>query len=67
MLGTQARWNIINARRKGTLTMLQLKEEIKAEERRAIEDIDGIPDTIPPYDEIDDIVQKGTIQPIRIW
>jgi len=47
--------------------MLQLKEEIEAEERRAIEDINGVPDTILPYDEIDDIVQKGTIQPIRIW
>ena len=67
MLDTQARWNIIKNMRKGEFTIQQLREEITASEHRQREDENGIPDITPLYDEVDDIVQKGTIQPIRIW
>ena len=67
MLDTQARWNIIKNMKRSEFTMQQLKEEITASERRQREDENGILDIIPPYDEIDDITQKGAIQPIRIW
>jgi len=50
MLDTQARWNIIEARKKGTLTMQQLNEEIEAAEYRLHSDQDGVADNIDRLD-----------------
>ena len=67
MLDAQARWNIIKARARSTLTMEQLKEEIAAAERRLVEDENGIIDSKLQYDSIYDIILKGTVTIISIW
>ena len=67
MLDIRARWNIIKNMRRKEFTIQDLRKEIAASDRRQREDENGILDRIPPYDEIDDIIQDDTIQVTRIW